>query len=428
MCEIPNRSIGSGLTRRQRSLVIIIMILFCYICFGALVISFLLKLSFINSIYFTLTSIETIGFGDIVPKTTGARVFVCIYVTFGVLTIGVAIGMIRETVLEAMEVAYRRRTRKVMERWKDSRKRRRVVAQWKRGIEWRLKEMRVPVWIREENWQGDRARGQCRNMRQKDSHFLSRAAEWAGFADRNIEFSNILQGPHGMRLNLDALTRAELEASALEAGVPLDTLLPSDCIPGVAGSPMNGDRESNSSVRSGWTRHPLARYFKNIFQPAQDRTPTQARVGGMAALLTRFAVAAVHRHSMAPDAPLGTHRPSIQDSNPSSKVMLPGGTSGGVQLDLSPTIEVDEGVSSSFDIPSTATPQSDKLGRQMLQDLDKKVFYSKLIVAWGLFFVFWTVSDQHSLCRPFTKYARSGWFCNFFSDGGLDVWHIDVLL
>jgi len=133
MCEIPNRSIGSGLTRRQRSLVIIIMILFCYICFGALVISLLLKLSFINSIYFTLTSIETIGFGDIVPKTTGARVFVCIYVTFGVLTIGVAIGMIRETVLEAMEVAYRRRTRKVMERWKDSRKRRRVVAQWKRG-------------------------------------------------------------------------------------------------------------------------------------------------------------------------------------------------------------------------------------------------------------------------------------------------------
>jgi len=55
-------------------------------------------------------------------------------VTIGVLTISVAIGTTREMVLE---VAYRRRTWKVMEHWEDSRKRRWLVAQWKHGIEWR---------------------------------------------------------------------------------------------------------------------------------------------------------------------------------------------------------------------------------------------------------------------------------------------------
>jgi potassium channel subfamily K, other eukaryote len=76
------------------------MILFCYISFGALVISFLEQLTFINALYFTLVSIETIGFGDITPKTIGSRIFVCVYSTIGCLNIGVAIGMCRETAME----------------------------------------------------------------------------------------------------------------------------------------------------------------------------------------------------------------------------------------------------------------------------------------------------------------------------------------
>jgi len=41
--------------------VIIVIILICYIAFGALIFSLLLKLSFINALYFTVVSIETIG-------------------------------------------------------------------------------------------------------------------------------------------------------------------------------------------------------------------------------------------------------------------------------------------------------------------------------------------------------------------------------
>ncbi|KAJ7222053.1 hypothetical protein B0H12DRAFT_1241106 [Mycena haematopus] len=66
---------GSGLTRRQRSLVILVILLLSYIALGALIHSFLLSLNFIDAMYFTLVSIETIGFGDIQPHTTGARLF-----------------------------------------------------------------------------------------------------------------------------------------------------------------------------------------------------------------------------------------------------------------------------------------------------------------------------------------------------------------
>ena len=133
------------------------MILFCYICFGALINSLLLKLSFIDGLYFTLVSIETIGFGDIVPTTTGSRLFICIYSAIGFLNLGVVIVTCRETVLEAMEVEYRKRVQKITERWKEIKTRRRVESRWRHALEWRLKEMGMPVWVRDENWHGHRA-------------------------------------------------------------------------------------------------------------------------------------------------------------------------------------------------------------------------------------------------------------------------------
>jgi hypothetical protein len=54
-------SSGSGLTRRQRTLVIIIMVLLFYIAFGALVQKLVLKLTFIDALYLAVVSIETVG-------------------------------------------------------------------------------------------------------------------------------------------------------------------------------------------------------------------------------------------------------------------------------------------------------------------------------------------------------------------------------
>jgi potassium channel subfamily K, other eukaryote len=391
---LSDRFTGSGLTRRQRTLVIIIMVLFCYICVGALIISLIEKLSFIDGLYFTLVSIETIGFGDIVPTTTGSRLFLCVYSAIGILNLGVAIGMCRETVLEAMEVAYRKRAQKVKERWKEGRKRRRIEARWKRGIEWRLKEMGVPIWIRDENRHEHRS-GRGSVNTQNRSTIIGRVAGWTGFTDRKIGQSHIMHGPTGMRLNLSALTRTQLEASALEAGVSLDTLLPSDIIPATEETATHTDARArpNTSEPRSWIHHPLASHFKNVFRPTQARTLTHARLGGMSALLTRFAVAAVHKHAVAPDKPFDAYVPSQPNGNAAIKTALSGETLNNFQTSLPPMAQVNKRLSH-LDFNSTRTRSSDNLALQMMRDLDAKVFYSKLIIAWSLFFVFWAVSDR----------------------------------
>jgi hypothetical protein len=53
--------LGSGLTHKQRSLVIIVIFLLCYIALGALILSVMLKLNFIDALYLAVVSIETIG-------------------------------------------------------------------------------------------------------------------------------------------------------------------------------------------------------------------------------------------------------------------------------------------------------------------------------------------------------------------------------
>ena len=55
---------GSGLTHKQRSLVIIIIVLLCYITLGSLVQTFMLKITFIDSLYFTVVTVESIGEHD----------------------------------------------------------------------------------------------------------------------------------------------------------------------------------------------------------------------------------------------------------------------------------------------------------------------------------------------------------------------------
>ena len=64
------------------SLVIIVMMLFCWIAFGGLVFSILMDLSFIDGLYFTVVSIQSIGFGDLKPTSSAARVFTIFYNRF----------------------------------------------------------------------------------------------------------------------------------------------------------------------------------------------------------------------------------------------------------------------------------------------------------------------------------------------------------
>ncbi|GJJ10621.1 hypothetical protein Clacol_004848 [Clathrus columnatus] len=113
---------GSGLTHKQRSLVVIVIVLLCWITFGGLVNSILLHLTYIDGLYFTVVSIETIGFGDIHPNSTSSRIFAIIYNSIGIITIGIAISTARETVIESFEVSYRRRLSEVATRREEFKK------------------------------------------------------------------------------------------------------------------------------------------------------------------------------------------------------------------------------------------------------------------------------------------------------------------
>ncbi|KAF8597619.1 hypothetical protein BDV93DRAFT_367439 [Ceratobasidium sp. AG-I] len=130
---------GSGLTRKQRSLVIIVMVLLCYIALGALCYSFIIGLSFQNGLYFTVVSIETVGFGDIILTTTLGRVFSIFYNTFGIINLGLAVTTTRETIIESFENSYRKR--------RAERDRMKHVRAQVRAAEQTLQRMNVPVYV-----------------------------------------------------------------------------------------------------------------------------------------------------------------------------------------------------------------------------------------------------------------------------------------
>lgn len=58
-----------------------------YVLVGVWFMMRLESLDFIDSLYFSVISLTTIGFGDITPQTTEGKIFVMIYVVFGIAII-----------------------------------------------------------------------------------------------------------------------------------------------------------------------------------------------------------------------------------------------------------------------------------------------------------------------------------------------------
>ncbi|KAF8318708.1 hypothetical protein DL93DRAFT_2164886 [Clavulina sp. PMI_390] len=106
-------SSGSGLSRKQRSLVIIIILLFSWVAIGAGCFAALLNVTFQDALYFTIVTMETIGFGDIIPaNNAGARIFAIIYIATAIFNLALAVTTIRDVVTEAIRHAATRRRRR----------------------------------------------------------------------------------------------------------------------------------------------------------------------------------------------------------------------------------------------------------------------------------------------------------------------------
>jgi hypothetical protein len=294
---------GSGLTRKQRSLVIGVMILLTYIAFGAGVNSALLNLEFIDALYFTVTSVETIGFGDITPK--GAeRVFTALYIVFGAVNLALVIKQARETVLEALEVSAIIRLNSMRQKRQILLRKRRVFGKWRNAIQWRLSQGGHQVWVpKREN---------------------SQLPFWRWRKRRRME------------LNYGALTLSQLQGAAMEAGAPLEKLLPEGYVIDSKGEKLEGAFPELPRPRLGTLRMPS----------------TYNNIGRMISMLGYFALATSRRV------------PESDDT----------------------TIRVDADERGTPEIH-----QEDEDDYTFVAKGEQKAFWAKLIVAWSIFTIFWMV-------------------------------------
>ncbi|KAG0141474.1 hypothetical protein CROQUDRAFT_674099 [Cronartium quercuum f. sp. fusiforme G11] len=137
-CLVDNfRAKGSGLTNKQRSLVITCMALLFYIGFGALIFVFITdeKLHFGDALYFCVCTVTTVGFGDITPTNPGSRAFVFFYAIFGIITLALTVNTARETIVEGFEALWKSRRKLIFERAREFRLARKAAKQRTTGVE-----------------------------------------------------------------------------------------------------------------------------------------------------------------------------------------------------------------------------------------------------------------------------------------------------
>lgn len=388
ICTPNFKTSGSGLTRKQRTLMIILIILFTYIAFGSLVNSFLLSLSFINALYFTVTTIETIGFGDIVPNSLGSRVFICFYAAFGIVNLAVVVGMVQETVREGLEVGYLRRLHDIQERRRASRRRRNAEKRWRSAIIWRLREKGATVWVRK--------------------HRSTSNSLWAKVKSRFFSATEKIPHPldhsRGKRLNLEALAHPELKAAAMEAGVPLETLLPPQFYEAQMQNDNDDDNTDDVEIASTYPALsvPHSVYGMNVRRGAH-RMLTHQRLGAMAALLTRFAIEVSLEHEGPVLQPVGGVK-SSEDTASNNK----GGLNSGA--DSSVGGEYNAGSSTTFETTSSSDDINVNFD-SMVANKEKYVLLMRSCFAWTLFVVFWLVGSAIFSHTEGWSYGSSIYFC-----------------
>lgn len=131
------RAKGSGLTNKQRSLVIACMALIIYIGFGALIFIFLTEdnIKFIDGLYFCVCTVTTVGFGDVVPTNTSSRIFIFFFAIFGIITMGLTINTARDTIIEGFESLWQSRRNAIFELAREYRTARKAAKKRSAGVE-----------------------------------------------------------------------------------------------------------------------------------------------------------------------------------------------------------------------------------------------------------------------------------------------------
>ena len=190
-----------------------------------------------------IISLYDLGFGDIHPTSGGTRTFTCIFIAGGILNLALAVALLREVVLEGVALGFQARVKAIRTRQRE----RRIRTRWRTAVKLRLRDNNLPMWIVDKDGEND-------DWQYHHHHHWWR---WArhGWNLLKIRLSRESADTHRRKrkhLNLGALTEAQMEEAALEAGAPLADLLP----PGLqlAGSDdMEGEDEDEIISDQGGT-------------------------------------------------------------------------------------------------------------------------------------------------------------------------------
>lgn len=268
--------------------------------------------------------------------------------------------------------------RAVRLRRKEAHQRKRIASRWNAAIKYRLRDSGLPVWVRD-----DPALHHHRG-------FVNIFHAFWPWSKTHPHYTHPSCPPdhkqrHGMHLNLEALSCAQLETAALETGVPLFRLLPS-------GFRMPAPRPQDDVIMARIEEAKSARGWGTASRFAPTHLPsTHASIGRMAVMLESFALAVTER-SFA--------RPEVQTA----------------QLPQSSTLSTQDRDSVLVDSPlhPSIAEQYESMRESMAIE-EKRAFAARLIVVWIFFFGFWMVGvflwKLGILYRMFSP--RQGWIWNF---------------
>jgi hypothetical protein len=99
--------------RRQASLALL-----AYFCVGIGYYCGQQGFSILDALYFIVTTVLTIGYGDYTPNSTPQRLFTCFFIVFGVLIVSACIGSVTEILYDIHERLVHERVSKAAIRMK----------------------------------------------------------------------------------------------------------------------------------------------------------------------------------------------------------------------------------------------------------------------------------------------------------------------
>eukprot|EP00736_Rhodelphis_marinus_P001659 Rmarinus@m.4872 len=94
------RSIGSYDARTLFSCILVVM---AYLFGGVFAFMKLEDFRFVDALYFTLVTLTTVGYGDIVPTSKNGKIFTSLYAMSGIMLIGIALGVLAAFLLDQQE-------------------------------------------------------------------------------------------------------------------------------------------------------------------------------------------------------------------------------------------------------------------------------------------------------------------------------------